>query len=250
MGNCYKQPYLQKVIAKVDFSAKYELPQKGLSKNVSDIILKLFPIPEPKEVIKKLVNISIQGTSEVQAKQNHLFYHGKEREKTLCLTPDFLYVEIKKYDTYQKLKEDFYTIMDVLVSAEEFSVNRFGLRYINNILIDEENPLDWEKYLDSRLLNFFDVPLNKKYLSKAFSNVVQQFDDGMNLNFQYGMHNPDFPSRIKRKLFILDLDASYQGLYTCDEIKKSMDAAHEKIEDLFESVITDKLREKMVKENG
>jgi uncharacterized protein (TIGR04255 family) len=72
----------------------------------------------------------------------------------------------------------------------------------------------------------------------------------MLLNFQYGMHNPDFPSRIRRKLFILDLDASYQGLLSRDDIKSNIDTAHNRIEELFENVIREDLRRRMEIDNG
>lgn len=242
MSKCYNKPFLKKVIARIDFSANYSLPQKGLPKKISDEILKLFPIPEPREVIAKQVQISDQGTKEIQNKQNHLFFHGKSREKTLCITPEFLYIEISRYETYDKMKDEFILILDKLNEKEEFSARRFGIRYINQILVNEESPLDWGKYINPNLLSFFDVPEDKTLLSRAFSNVVQQFDDSMLLNFQYGMHNPDFPSRIKQKLFILDFDAYFQGLFSKDEVKNCIDNAHERIEILYEKSITQDLR--------
>lgn len=245
MSNCYKHPYLNKVIARIDFTARIQLPQKGLTKKLSDEILKLFSIPEPREVLTKKVQLSLEGTTESHEKQNHLFFHSSTREKLLCISPDFLYIEINRYSTYDILKQEFNIILDKLFEAEEFSANRFGLRFINNIDIAEDNPLQWENYINQALLYMFDATKNKSFLSRAFTNIVQQFDDGMLLNFNYGMHNPDFPTRIKRKLFILDYDASYQGVLSKDEIKSKIDIAHERIEQLFENSITDSLRTKM-----
>jgi uncharacterized protein (TIGR04255 family) len=249
MSKCYKKPYLDKVIVRIDFTANFNLPQKGLNKKISDEILKLFPIPEPREVLSKQVLISKQGTKEIQNKQNHLFYHGKSREKTFCLTPEFMYIEINKYETYVKLKDEFLLIVDRLAEQEDFSAKRFGLRYINQIKTDNELPFDWTKYLNPNLLNMFNIPEDKSFLSRAFSNVIQQFDDGMLLNFQYGMHNPDFPSRIKQKLFILDYDSYYQGVLNRDEVIKYIDSAHERIEQLYENSITQDLRDIMIEEN-
>lgn len=248
MSKCYRTPFLKKVIAKIDFSAKYNLPQKGLPKEISDEILRLFPIPESKETITKQIQLSNQETKEIILKQNHLFFHGRSREKTLCITPEYLYIDIFKYETYEKMKNEFALIIDKLYEKEEFSIRRFGLRYINQIHFNnpEDNSfLEWEEYINSNLLSFFRVPKNKILLSRAFSNVVQQFDDSMLLNFQYGMHNPDFPSRIKQKLFILDFDAYLQGLINKEEIKNYVEVAHQRIEELFENSITQGLRKLM-----
>jgi uncharacterized protein (TIGR04255 family) len=249
MSNCYKKPHLQKVIVKLDFTAKLQITNRGLPKEVSDTVLKIFPIPEPKQIISKRVQISPEGTVENNENQNHLYFHGKLREKTLCIAPNFLFIEITKYDTFQRLKDEFCLILDKLNDAEEFSVNRFGLRYINNIDLNEEDPLNWANYLNETMLHMFDVTGNRTYLSRVFSNIVQHFDDGMQLNYNYGMHNPDFPSRIKRKVFILDFDASYQGVLIKDEVKALVDTAHDRIENLFERCITDNLRTKMEMDN-
>ena len=78
-------------------------------------------------------------------------------------------------------------------------------------------------------------------VSRVFHNVEYSFDD-FNLRYQFGMHNPDYPAPIKKKSFILDLDAYYQGIQDKDEIQKNLDKYHDKIQEVFELSITDKLR--------
>ena len=147
-----------------------------------------------------------------------------------------------------KLKDEFILIVDKLSGKEDFSAKRFGLRYINRIVLNDNSFFNWDEYLNPELLSMFNVSENNNLLSRAFSNVVQQFNSGMLLNFQYGMHNPDFPSRIRQKLFILDYDAYFQGLISCDEVKDHIDLAHESIENLYEKSITQNLRELMEEE--
>lgn len=250
MSKCYKKPFLDKVVMKIDFASNFNLPQKGLPKKISEEILKHFPIPEPREITAKHIHISDHGTSEQQNKQNHLFFHGRDREKTLCITSEFLYIEITKYKKYEELRDIFLPLLDQLAEKEDFSIKRLGLRYINQIKINTGSPFEWNEYLNPNLLNIFDVPDTKDYLSRAFSNIVQQFDNGMLLNFQYGMHNPDFPSKIRQKLFILDYDVYIQGLIGRDEVKTYIDSGHEKIEELFEKSITQSLRNLMEEETN
>lgn len=250
MSNCYKKPFLNKVITRIDFTAFYDITEKGLPKKTSDEILKIFPIPEPRSVNVKQVDFIGGNTQEKNTQQNHLYFYGKNREKTLCITPNFMFIEYLTYDTYDNLKEEFQKIVNVLNNFQEFSANRFGLRYINQITLSEDNPLTWDKYLNKNLLTGFSIPKDKKRISRVFSNLAQQYEDGMILNFQYGMHNPDFPSQIKNKTFILDYDAYYQGKIDVDEVIKYIDTAHDEIESLYEDSITKSLRTKMEIVNG
>lgn len=245
MSKCYKEPFLNKVIVKIDFTSNFNLPQKGLPKKISEEILKYFPIPEPREITAKHIHITNNGTSEKENKQNQLFFHGRNREKTLCITSEYLYIEVTKYTKYEEFRDIFLTLLNQLSEKEDFSIKRLGLRYINQIKINTGSPFEWNEYLNPNLLNIFNVPETKDYLSRVFSNLVQQFDDGMLLNFQYGMHNPDFPSKIRQKLFVLDYDAYIQGLIGLDEIKTYIDSGHKKIEELFEKSITQDLRDLM-----
>jgi uncharacterized protein (TIGR04255 family) len=43
-------------------------------------------------------------------------------------------------------------------------------------------------------------------------------------------------------VFVLDLDAYHQGLLTAEDIRNDLDAFHLRIQELFESSITDQLR--------
>lgn len=245
MGKCYKKPFIKKVIARINFTSKIEIPSKGLNKKNAEIILRAFPIPEPKKIITKQVQLSNNGAKEISDTQNHLIYHSNDRDKTLCIAPEYAYVEILKYSTYNNLKNDFELLLDVLDNQIDFSVERFGLRFINQIEIDENDPLNWSPYINDDLLASFNIVKNKKEISRVFSNIIQKYDDGLNLNFQYGMHNPDYPSRIKNKMFILDFDAFIQGVMEKDFIKEIFEKAHCKIENLFETSIKENLREKM-----
>lgn len=58
-----------------------------------------FPIPEPREVITRQVQLSEGTTKEITDTQNHLIYHSNNRDKSIGITPEFAYLEILKYST-------------------------------------------------------------------------------------------------------------------------------------------------------
>jgi len=227
-----------------------DVPIKGLKKQSSERILDQFPILEPKEMITRQIHFSDSGTKEITDTQNHLIYHGKKRDKSLYITPEFAYLEIIKYSLFSRLKEDFNLLLDVLSYETDFSVKRFGLRFINQIELDKPNPFSWEEYINQDLLAAFNIAEDKTKISRIFSNIIQNYDGDMLLNFQYGMHNPDYPSRIKKKIFILDFDAFIQGVMEKDFVQAEFDSAHSRIETLFEMSITPRLRELMEEVDG
>ena len=123
-------------------------------------------------------------------------------------------------------------------------ISRFGLRFINEIVLEEGPPTDWKGYIDPRLLASLDFFPNHGELCRSFNITDLRYED-LQLKFQFGMHNPDYPAIIKRKTFILDLDAYYAGLQDRALVMKNVDEGHRRIQELFERSITDKLREKM-----
>lgn len=59
------------------------------------------------------------------------------------------------------------------------------------------------------------------------------------------MPNPDYPSIIRKKSFILDFDAYLSGEQEISKMPDQVNKYHEKIEQLFENSIKNDLREKM-----
>ncbi len=245
MAKLYKKSFLDKVILRVDFTAPYKAADKTMPKNAADIILKSFPIPEPRNVISNEIMISDVEASKTVTEKTEWLYHGKDKEKTLTISSNCFSISVNKYERLSKLKNDLSEISKILMEVEEFSINRFGLRYINKIDLNEERPFYWDEYINPNLLGMLKFNENQDVISRAFSNIVNRFDDGMTLNFQYGMHNPDYPSNIRKKTFILDYDASCQGVLEYSDIKKTFEKAHRRILDLFELSITESLRNKM-----
>ncbi len=246
----YKRNFLDKVIVKIDFQPINSILSE-LNIDLSKKALELFPISEPK---KELIGIKFQLSAkdvkrEELGKKAEWRFHGKNREKLLCISSDAIYIEYKQYESSKILKRDFYEIIEVLFKTyRDIQVNRSGLRYINNIELDEKNLMEWEKYLNPNLLAIFNIPTERDKISRAFHMLEINYDI-MNIRFQYGMHNPDFPAPIRKKIFLLDYDAFLQELQPENEIKEIIDKFHIKIGELFEICITDSLRELMNK-NG
>lgn len=244
----YKKNFLDKVIARIDFQPINSI-KTTLDTNLSKTALELFPIAEPK---KELMGVKFQFSlksedvkREELARKAEWHYYGINREKHLCIATDFMFIEYLKFDNFDNFINDFYGIMEVLFRAyKDIQVNRTGLRYINNINLEDQNLTDWNNYLNNNLLSIFNVPFDNTKISRAFNILELNYGD-MNLRFQYGMINPDYPALIRKKLFILDYDAFSSGLKTGTEIRENINRFNTEIVNLFERCIKDSLREIM-----
>ena len=242
MANRYRKPFLNQVIVRIDFPAPINGLSRALSENISKALLPLFPIAEPKKFIAKELQVTKRETKEKVMEGTNWLFHSIDKGKTLTIEPNNINISYKKYGSFEVLKNDLVIVLEAMFNKyPDLQGSRLGLRYINKIELTEANLLDWSDYLDKRLLTMLSIPEDPAKISRAFNTIVLNYGDMM-IQFQYGMHNPDFPVPIRKKIFILDYDAYYQGPQNLEEIKQSIDKFHEEIEALFEANITDKLR--------
>lgn len=245
----YKKNFLTEVILRIDFENPIKDFNDNLNESFESEILKYFTLKDVKEAFSEL--IKIDPRSEKVDRQKSKFkewnFYGNEKMKRFCITKDFLFIIFKKYLNYEDFITPFISVLNVLkIQYDNFSAKRIGMRYINNIKLDEPNPFAWKDYINKNLLTIFNVPENKNKISRAFHILELNYNtDAIKLKYQYGMHNPDYPATIKKKLYVLDIDAYKVGILTIDEIEHIIPLLHDKIESLFEKSITPKLRDKM-----
>jgi uncharacterized protein (TIGR04255 family) len=143
--------------------------------------------------------------------------------------------------------DNFHNLITVLITKlEEIFPNlvsiRIGLRYVNQIKLDEED-LEFKDYINENLikqLEFFD----RSILIRTISSMEISRDD-YNLIFKFGIPNSTYPNNIIRKEFVLDYDCYTKESLNKDEVIENVKIFKEAIKEIFENSIEDKLREKM-----
>lgn len=245
MDTEYKKNYLKQVIVRIDFLNPIKSLNNELPIVLGSIIKNYFPIAEPKDVLARELQFTLDKVDSKETKIKEWNFFGMERDKKLTIFQDGLIIIFDIYRTFDDLKNTFTDVTNVLFTLfKELQINRLGLRYINRIEISDKNLFNWTNYLNKDLLCIFKIPDDKTKIAKAFHNL--EFNYGsFNLRFQYGMHNPDYPAPIKKKIFILDYDAHYEGILTREDIEEKLPIFRGEIKKLFEKSIGDKLREKM-----
>lgn len=247
-GKSYRKPCLSQVIAKIDFAMPVLAMANGLTRDLTNKAMVHFPIKEPKTMFSQEFQFSAKNgkTKDQRSEFTEWNFFGKDREKRLSVCQSWVYVQYKSYVSFSGLKADFLGVVEQIpASYEDAQVSRLGLRYINEVNIqDEDNYFEWEPYFNSNMLCIFAMPNEQERISRAFHNLEMDYAD-FRLRYQYGMHNPDYPSAIRSKVFVLDFDAFSEGLQEFHEIGSQLDDYHAAIQRLFEHSITDQLRQKM-----
>ena len=249
MSGKYRNNYLKNVMARIDFNKNLYQISSELPSSVKAKLKDQFPHVQRKSAIAEQVEVKC-GSEPVRrhVKENHWFFQGKNGDRALCIAPSFMWLDFKKYTDYDDLKETFLTISDALLTAfpdvGDLGVNRFGLRYFNNIELTEPTLTDWTEYLNPDLISIFSMVDDKTAIARAFNNLEMNYGD-LKLTFLYGMYNFAYPEPIQQKSFTLDFDGYIARQQTKEEIAGSLDDLHEKISGYFEKSITDKFRELM-----
>jgi uncharacterized protein (TIGR04255 family) len=239
----YKNNFLKMVIFRIDFD-KAEL---GKLKDFAEKINKSFPIIEEKKGEEGIINFNFK-TKELQQETSSLttwnLYNSTKTTK-IQIQPRFLTIEQSVYKESSELMSNVDIVVDFIKDFRIQTVNRLGLRYINEIKIeDKKDLLDWVLYINKGLLGSIDFSQkNKKTIARAMGMIVFKEDFG-NINFNYGLWNSAYPNAISEKVFILDIDAYSKFPLDTEGIKLSeiVKEYNKGIEAVFESSIEDGLR--------
>lgn len=241
---CYRKNFLKEVIVRVDFLNPLSGVDVALPPAIAEAAVRDFPIPEPREALHRQVKIDREGVASTEERLKEFQFHGLDRTKTLTISRQVALVQCKTYQTYELVKAEFVRILDQVAEIfGEVQSSRVGLRYVNNIELAEQNPTDWSAYIVPQLLSLFEFPpeVDRPTLSRVFHNLEMSLDN-FNLSYRLGMHNPDYPARIRQKVFVLDLDAYTQSLVKIRDVGHLLDDFHGTVQRYFELSITNNLR--------
>lgn len=246
----YRRNYLSEVIARVDFSPSLGLEEDSPSGHVKGLERRF---PTRTKVLTENPHVTVTHEGQIASAaftvHRHLAWRflSSGEDRYYEISNNAIVIKYKKYDAYERLREDFVKIVDqVIGSLPDVEVSRVGLRYINTIELKESNPTEWTKYLNDSMLGAFNLATQRETVSRAFHTLEFNYGDGTQMRFQYGMPNIDYPAPVRKKQFILDWDAYAAGVaLEVDEVACHLDTFHFKINAAFEEVIKDPLRNKM-----
>ncbi|NJD53494.1 MAG: TIGR04255 family protein [Candidatus Methanoperedens sp.] len=98
-------------------------------------------------------------------------------------------LELKKYNNYEEFKELVQRVIQNLgEQSPSIKVSRIGLRYINQIIIDEGDPFNWTEFIKAPLICSLDFVDNRSELSRSVG-VIELNKSDYSVRFTYGPHS-------------------------------------------------------------
>jgi len=193
---------------------------------------------------------------------------SRDKRTALSVRPDSLVIETTDYGSYDRMRELLEVVLQIRLSvAVPVGVERIGLRYIDEIRVPAKNGAsapDWDQWVDASLLGPAHIGAEQG-LAPVVNEGIFVFSGGRDhaLVLRYGAQNnyavqstPDLrrPLPPPGPLFKLDIDSFWQAADEVPEfdagfILRQADALHGPVRGVFESVITDRLREEVLR-NG
>jgi len=245
----YKMNYLTQVILRLDFTRSLDQSMKISEIFYNEDIKKIFSKREKLEGVLAEVSFTTEAgankISQSQRKQTYYKFTEESKFKVLVLEPSALILSITSYID----EEDLYKIVNPIMSQIKVAqgniiIKRMGLRYINNVVIPEGNPFDWDNLIDDKLISSIDFPEDKCEISRLINSMELNREDYA-IRFIFGLFNSEYPNRVGRKEFILDYDCFTTEEIELKDVMDKVHSFHDEIIKLFEKSIRDGLRTRM-----
>lgn len=251
---CYKNSFLNQVIARVDF-VQFIQTNQVFDVNVEKEILKIFPRRGKDQIIRfNSINVVFNQKNNGLPNANGEIIEGIQREyftndggNKLILCNKFVVFEINNYVCFEEHRHWFQSILLALFQKNKISATRTGIRYIN--IFDTSRIKLQKNFFTSDVASSLHIKLveeeNRPRLIRSMHMAEYRIDE-MTMNFRYGMFNPEYPNFLKKNDFALDFDFfSNEVIDSSSELLQVFDKGHNEIQYLFEESITDSLREVM-----
>jgi uncharacterized protein (TIGR04255 family) len=152
----------------------------------------------------------------------------------LTLEGDAIIFDMKTYNSYEDFRNIVKNVIqNVETENQSAKLSRTGLRYINQLILDEGNPFDWNELIKEPLISSLEFIDNRNELARLMGVIELNRSDYF-IRFQYGWYNSEFPNPIAKKEFALDYDCYSKNEIDISEVLSQIDIYHTAIKELFE----------------
>ena len=234
--------FLKQVILRLEFLGEIDRSQQvldGIKRTVSDI----FPEFETRDLVSVEMTIDQAQKTTRERRYKSFIFHNNTTKNSLVLEPSAIIFDLKKYNNYEEFKGLVQKVIQNLgEKSSSIKVSKTGLRYINQIIIDEGDPFDWTELIKEPLICSLNFIVDRSELSRTVG-VMELNKSDYYVRFQYGWFNSEFPNPIAKKEFLLDYDCYLKNETDISSIIGQVNILHEEIKNLFEqSTYTENLQ--------
>lgn len=243
----YRKNFLEKVLYKADFEKCLDISTVSIKKYKTALGNEYDPLSEIEQQ-----GFTVQGDSsgvktepktevhwKIESKQNSHYLEIDDSSFAIVFTK---YVKFADYiSIVATLHNEFFSVFPNIQS-----LNRIGLRYINNIKIPSPVFSKWSDYINPHLATSFEFyKENPSILRRSMHIDAVEHDDETRLNINYGLFNSYFPAPMVDNSFILDIDVFSAYQVSPKDGVKILTDFNKVVAIYFEKSVTEKLRQLM-----
>lgn len=234
--------FLRQVILRLEFLGEIDRSQQVLDdikRAVSDIL----PDFETRDIVSVEMTIDQAQKTTKERRYKSFSLRNNTTNNSLVLEPSAIIFDLKKYNNYEELKGLVQRVIRNLgEQTPSIKVSKIGLRYINQIIIDDGDPFDWTKLIKEPLICSLNFIKDRSELSRSVG-VMELNKSDYYVRFQYGWFNSEYPNPIAKKEFLLDYDCYSKSETDISSIAGQIYILHEEIKNLFDqSTYTENLQ--------
>lgn len=224
--------FLKNVIFKVDFLDEIKLSSTTIDK-FQDDFSDDFPSFKPEDMVLFEMTMG-QVEKTTKEKRFKIFsFNDDTIGNTIRIEPKAIIIDVKNYSTFDEFKQIILKTIQILEPENSSAIaSRIGLRYINQLIIDEGNPFDWNEIIKEPLTSMINFVEIKEELSRLIGVIELNRSDYF-IRFQYGWFNSEYPSPIAKKEFVLDYDCYSEDEIGISSIFSQVELFHRAIKKLF-----------------
>jgi uncharacterized protein (TIGR04255 family) len=219
----------------MDFLGEIKLSAQFVD-NIRRIVSNDFPEFEPQEQVSLQVMVKTDESEKITKEKRSKvfrFYHSTTNN-SLTLEGDAIIFDMKTYNSYEDFRNIVKNVIqNVETENQSAKLSRTGLRYINQLILDEGNPFDWNELIKEPLISSLEFIDNRNELARLMGVIELNRSDYF-IRFQYGWYNSEFPNPIAKKEFALDYDCYSKNEIDISEVLSQIDIYHIAIKELFE----------------
>lgn len=240
MSKQYKNSPITEVVCEFRFELENAFDQKAVDLFFSAIKEK-FPKKKKGQRHEMKVEVNPKGQSFNKTVEEFDQFLSEDEKTRIQLDKGRL--SIHKLKPYGSWKE-FYPLINLIFNTYIENVNiksiqRIGLRYINNFEIPL-SPIDIEQYFNLRPALGGKLPQDLTLFMVGTIFVFENGRDNMKVQF---LNRP--AADLNKTAFVLDMDYFLlkSGSISVGEANKWIENAHKNVEDVFEAALTDKTKQ-------
>ena len=249
-------------------ACEIRLPSTGgpLASEIVGVLSEELSEPFPMAMPEQRQTFSIGDSGPQTDQQRVERFTNRARDSSVSLTPNAVVVETTNYQGYDNFRPMLATAIRAVGRAlSPKGPLRVGLRYFDEIRVPE--PLgslaDWDRYLSEAVTGVSALASAADGLEPAIWQGQAAFNggDGMTVVVRYGPREglAVNPTGLVRRnadpsgpFFLFDVDSYWEplaGIPEWDDVHllDTCDALHAPIRAMFEAVITDELRDKVLR---